>query len=155
RGGTPPRVLDGAKLPRPTYPVPPRAVEALRRITTPEAGTYLVKYGERKHMADLYEQGWLMIKPASSYRDPSLNTAVRDDELTVSGIGLRSSFRIGILDQSTGEQIFEAPPLSNVVCTSTSIKNYFVYCLSSTLDIRLFDDFGYDACVILTDPADF
>src|SRR5207245_1534191 len=23
------------------------------------------------------------------------------------------------------------------------------------LDIRLFDDFGYDACVILTDPADF
>src|SRR5205814_5034658 len=83
------------------------------------------------------------------------NTAVRDDELTVSGIGLRSSFRIGILDQSTGEQIFEAPPLSNVVCTSTSIKNYFVYCLSSTLDIRLFDDFGYDACVILTDPADF
>jgi hypothetical protein len=30
-----------------------------------------------------------------------------------------------------------------------------VYCLSSVFDVRLFDDFGYDACVILADPAEF
>jgi hypothetical protein len=155
RDGTPPRVLDGARLPRPTYPVPPRALEALRSITTPEPGTYLVKYGARKHMTDLYEKGQLLVSPANSYRDPSLNTAIRDDELTVSGVALKSELRIGIPDKNTGEPIFEAAPLSNVVCTATSIKNYFVYCVSSILDMRLFDDFGYDACVIFSDPADF
>ncbi len=154
RGGTPPGGLDLARLQRPIYPVPPRAAEALRRITMPAAGTYLVKYGKRKHMTDLYAKGRLMVKPARSYRDPSSNTAIRDDELTVSGIALRSELRLGIPDKNTGKPIFEAAPLSNVVCTATSIKNYFVYCLSSILDMRLFDDFGYDACVIFADPAD-
>ena len=118
------------------------------------ARTYLVKYGERRHMTDLYEKGRLLISPASSYLDSSLNSAIRDNELTVSGIALRSELRIGIPDKYTGKSIFEAAPLSNVVCTATSIKNYFVYCFSSILDMRLFEDFGYDACVIFGNPTD-
>jgi hypothetical protein len=106
-------------------------------------------------MTDLYEKGQILVSPAHSYRDPSLNTDIRDDELTASGIALRSELLIGIPDKNTGKPIFEVAPLSNVVCTATSIKNYFVYCLSSILDLRLFDDFEYDACVIFKDPADF
>jgi hypothetical protein len=148
-------VLTGPRLPCPAYPTAPRALAALGHITVPEAGTYLVKYGQRKHMIDLYVKGQVMVKPATSYHDPSLNLAIRDDELEVTGIALRSEVVIGIPDRNTGKPILEAHPLSNIVLTSRSIKNYFVYCLSSVFDVRLFDDFGYDACVILADPAEF
>lgn len=46
-----------------------------------KAGTYLVKYGKFEYLQPAYERGIMKIFPASRYADPSLNYAIRDNEL--------------------------------------------------------------------------
>ena len=38
---------------------------------------------------------------------------------------------------------------------STLKTNYFVYCMTTTASPRLFHDFGYDACVVITKGREF
>jgi hypothetical protein len=56
--------LKDARILRASYPAPPAAVKALEGISRPSEGTYLVKYGKRRHISDLYERGSLKITPA-------------------------------------------------------------------------------------------
>lgn len=41
----------------------------------------IFKYGKKEHLQDLLRDGYLRLSPASTYNDPSLNTAIADDEL--------------------------------------------------------------------------
>jgi hypothetical protein len=145
--------LKDAHIPRPTYPTPPAAVKALEGISRPPEGTYLVKYGKREHISELYKRGSLRITPASFYRDPSLNDAIQDDELTLSSQGLQSETQITFVDKAG--QKHTTSPIGNITRRVRSIVDYYVYCMSTSIDYRLFHDFGYDACVIVRNHAAF
>ena len=155
RGGLPPIDLSDMPFPNPTAPDLPKAVEALKAIQIPKPGQALVKLGKREYMRELYEKGRIRIAPASSYSDPSLNHAIKDDELQFDRITPGSEFTITVFDQKTGKPKGNIKPTSEITSRSALDTNYYVYCMTHSLDYRLFDDFEADACVIIRDPAAF
>jgi hypothetical protein len=156
RGGEPPaNFLKDAMVPRPTHPSPPAIAKALEGIDLPASGSFLLKLGKSDHMRSLHEHGRLRIGPASGYSDPSLNAAIRDDELKLSAFGLRSEVKMEVIDHKTGKSKGAIEPIGNVIYTTASKTDFYVYCMGSSLDLRLFGDFGYDACVIFRDPQNF
>lgn len=104
-----------------------RAVEVRGAVPLP----YLVKYGSAQHMGSAYETGEIRISPATFFKDPSLNSAIRDDELEISIQRLDRKF------------------------TARASSNYHVYCLSAILAPRLFFDFKKDACLLILKPELF
>jgi hypothetical protein len=155
RGGRPPsEFLKGAQVPLSTHPISSAAIEAMQKVSVPRDGAYLVKFGRRDHMVELREYGRLKISPAGAYSDPSLNSAIRDNELALSTFGLQPEVRIEVLDPKTG-QLHAMKPIGNLTYTSRPKNDYYVYCMGSSLDPRLFADFDYDACVIVRDYREF
>jgi hypothetical protein len=147
--------LKDARVPDPTSPMAAAAIKAVSGISVPAEGAYLVKLGKHHHMLDLCERGRLFLRPASYYADASLNSAIRDDELALDAFGLQSEVLIEVFDHRTGQRKAATRPLGNLTYTSRSRTNYYVYCMSQTLDFRLFGDFGYNACVVIRDPDEF
>jgi hypothetical protein len=101
-------------------------------------------------MIDLVERGILRLTPASSYNDPSLNPAIRDAELEFS-IHLRPGTRLQV-ELEPGSKVFhDIPGMAGLITHTKRCEDYYVFCASATFDPRLFDDFGYDACVLIRD----
>ena len=115
------------------------------------AAPFLVKYGERQFLEPMLEYGRMRVSPASRYNDPSLNSAIRDDELTaeldvddfgVPAFGGRPGF-IAASSRQRNRVRMRFP------------TNYYVYCTSRRFVTRLAHDFNADCCVVLRDPAEF
>lgn len=153
--GPPDGFLADALVPKASHPEIPAAAKATADISLPTDRPYLVKLGRRKHMESLYERGAMRIAAASSYADPSLNAAVRDDELSISVVALKDELTGQLVDKTTGVRAGRLELRADATITRTSTTNYYAYCMAHKLDIRLFGDFGYDACVLITDPATF
>jgi len=68
-------------MPNPSWPNVPRALAALGGREF-EPGKCLFKFGKEKHLRHALLTGSIRVAPASSYSDPSLNYAIRDDELS-------------------------------------------------------------------------
>jgi hypothetical protein len=96
----------------------------------PETFT-LFKYGEKRFLDPLLNEGTLRFRAASSYLDPSLNPAIHDDELTFEKIErfTRTRYRIR--------------------------TDYYCFCSSWIHTDRLVDDFGADCVLVITDPHEF
>ncbi len=129
-----------------------RAIAATQKWNPPNT-PYFVKYGCLDHLAAMVE-GSIRISPASTYSDPSLNKAIKDDELSLDFYLSPSEFKLEAFDGRTGisKGIIE---LIDHRFTVTTKSNYYVYCFSSILDPRLFCDFEYDACLIVKDTEEF
>jgi len=156
RGKTfPPGMMRGTSLPKPTFPARPRAARLLDDISHLTGRPYLVKLGDAKYLQETFRTGVWRIAPASSYADPSLNRAQRDTELELTKYALRSEVRIQVPDGNPGEGKEDVMPLGNVTVTSTSITDYYVSCLAKRLDLRLFDDFEADSCIVVHDVVAF
>jgi hypothetical protein len=139
--------LDGAL----THKGEPPAARALRAQKSPLPLTYLAKLGKPEHLEAMLRRGSIRIAPASGYSDPSLNAAVRDDELSLTIHARGSEVKITVIDGKTGKQRVLAKPSGDVAFTATSRTDYYVYCLTHALELRLFDDFEARACVIVRD----
>jgi hypothetical protein len=134
-------------------PTGARAIKALESAT--RFGTSsLVKYGQADHLKATLETGRIRIAPASSYSDPSLNRAVRDDELQLDYFLPPSEFKLEAFDHKTGRSKGPLQLLGNRFSV-TSKTDYYVYCLSAALDPRLFVDFSSDACLVVKDLSGF
>jgi hypothetical protein len=156
RKASPPEgFLKDAGVPKVMHPIAEASIRAIRATSVPAEGTYLVKLGQREHMIEFYKRGRLRIAPASTYADPSLNTAIHDDELSLHTYGLQSEVLIEVFDPATRKRKGATRPIGNLTYTSRSKTNYYVYCMGLSLDYRLFGDFGYNACVIIRDYAAF
>lgn len=153
RGGYPPLVSD-MPFPKPTAPDLPKSVIALQRIDIPKAGEALIKFGKQSHMKEFFELGRVRIAGADSYSDPSLNYAIGDNELQFDRVIPGSEVTITFLDKETGIPR-SANPISDVISTTILETNFYVYCMTHTLDYRLFDDFEADTCVIVREPMKF
>lgn len=112
----------------------------------------LFKFGSPEHVMPMLS-GKIKLFPATSYADPTLRPAQRDDELA----------RSVLLDPN--ETVFEhvgtngvrrrLDVIGSIKHIMRSSTNYYVWCTSTAFDPRLFDDFGKDACLVIQDPLAF
>jgi hypothetical protein len=131
------------------YATVKRAIDAWEnRPFTPERA--IIKYGRRDHMASLLERGCLRLTPASTYDDPSLNPAIRDAELEFS-VYFPPGTRLRV-ELEPGSKVFhDIPGIAGLIKYTNRCANYYVFCASATFNPRAFDEFGYDACVLIHD----
>jgi len=141
------------RIPDPRSSIATRAARAVKSTDLPQ-GEYFFKYGKSKYLRNALEQGIIRISPASSYNDPSLNPAIRDEEMELSICPWPPEITMKAYDGMTGECKGEIRP-KNLVYTSRSRTNYYVYCLSLSFAPRLFFDFDADSCLVIRNPADF
>ena len=149
-----PPVLSDMPFPKSTAPNVPKAVSSLVDLEVPDPGHALIKFGKRARMQELYESGRIRIAPAGSYSDPSLNYAIADDELKFDQFMLQPEVKLTFLDKTTGE-LKNSKPTSDVTVTTNVSTDFYVYCMTHTMNLRLFDDFEADSCVIIRKPAEF
>ncbi len=152
RTGIPQGVMNDSAIPYVTHPKPPNGFTILNGSKTPTSD-YLVKLGQKEHMQDMFEKGSIRIAPASSYADPSLNSAIQDEELSFNSIALKSESKMTLIDKD-GKPKQSLEPLGNITITHSAM-NYYVYCMTYKYDYRLLDDFGADAMVLITNPKEF
>jgi hypothetical protein len=152
--GYPDGFMADAQIPRPGAARAGQAIEAVRQQAV-ALGTYLVKYGRSQYLRPAFEQGLIRISPATFYNDPSLNPAIRDDELALSIQGKSDDVKIEVLDKHARESLRTIQPIGNITVTTQAQTNYYVYCLSAVLAPRLFLDFDADACLLITEWRSF
>jgi hypothetical protein len=119
------------------------------RPASPLPAQYLAKYGRRAHLELALREGRLRIAPASSYKDPSLNSAVRDDEV-IADIAYDPYAPFN--DAPPGTVLL---PAGRVPARIELNTNFYAHCLSSSLSKRPLLDFEADACLIIRDPSAF
>ncbi|MGO9019649.1 MAG: hypothetical protein ACLQVJ_15005 [Syntrophobacteraceae bacterium] len=144
--GFPDGFLEGARIPNPALTLALKAVERLKSFKL-SSGKYLVKYGHKEHMKSLYEQGRIKISAAGTFNDPSINPAIRDEELELC-IPLSKEAEIEI------PGVGKTKPINGYI-TRKATTDYYIYCLSMILTPRLFLDFEYDSCLLIHQPSTF
>ena len=141
-------------------PIPDLAGELADKAAaalSPRAGDQheiFAKFGKREYMEALYQRGSLRIQPASLFRALGHNIAVRDDELSVPMSVALS--RDEIVRLVRNPQDVPPGPLEHRVDVRFSFPtDYWLYCLTTSLEPRLFVDFEAQGCVIIRDRNEF
>lgn len=132
---------------KPTFPEPPISKSAIDLAGGVVAGR-IYKFSKKQYINEMFHYGRFRIAPASYYSDPSLNSAIRDDELVFSGSifsGLPGIIKPG---QTT-------PPYGRIEYSVKARTNYYATCLASNYTYREFTDFEADACLIIKKPRIF
>lgn len=140
--------LEKASLVRPSFPSPPKAKDAIEKIGGIPDGA-LFKFGKAEHLDNMYLKGIIRIAPASYYDDPSLNSAIRDDELSFTVQATPESVQI---KNSKGDEI---KPIGYVSFITESTTNYYVSCFAQKYTFREYDDFEADTCIVIREPGIF
>lgn len=115
-----------------------------------------VKFGKREHIRSAFERGSLKITLASSYDDPSLNPAQRDDELLHLSRtpNEQALFTMRGVDQNGQEVEMSHQPVE--FFKGFRSDDFYVWCCSAEYDARIFSDFkDYNAALIIRDQNEF
>jgi hypothetical protein len=114
----------------------------------------LVKYGNVAHLREAFSEGRIRVNAAASYNDPSLNRAVRDDELS-----LAVDRRSNLFDRIVREHGVALRPLGPAYGVRTEVlkapTNYYVYCLCMLRSFRMFGDFQANGALVIHDTKTF
>lgn len=113
-----------------------------------------IKFGKTEHMRSLVERGALRVQSASYYATPSHNGAIRDDELSLP-LSLALSRNDIIKVVLNPQDVPEGPIEQRVDVTYKAGTDYWLFCVSSAVEPRLFVDFQADSCVIIKDKDRF
>lgn len=139
--------LKGADMVSPTYPAPPKSKTAIDTIGgTPSLALY--KFGKYKYLIESLKFGRFRIAPASIYSDPSLNNAIRDDELSFTV----SKRTMGVKFRGATDTLRAVGRLDRKLVSRT---NYYVICFATDYTLREYDDFQADACLVIKKPTEF
>lgn len=130
---------------KPTYPDIPPSKKAIDQVDGLKEG-YLYKFGSRKYLEPMFKKGEIRVAPASFYSDPSLNKAMRDDELSFSVSSRPDNL---VIKDNSGEVI---STFGNVTFHLKSKTNYYVHCFASKYTFREYDDFEANACIVISHP---
>jgi len=132
------------------------AAKAARKLSSLglQKNEMFIKFGRRTYMERLYDAGELRIQPASFFLARDHTGAVRDDELT-----LPLSF---VLSRDDVAKVVVNPqdvppnaPKQRVDVQFRWPSDYWLYCVTNSVEPRLFVDFKADACVIIRDRHTF
>lgn len=137
--------MANAEIVKPSYPEVPKAVTAIEKVGGFNEGS-LCKFGKYEHLKSMYKDGNIRIAPASYYADPSLNNAIRDDELSFE-VQTRADGLI--IEDIEGSRI---PAFGQVKFKLESKTNYYVHCFASKYTFREFHDFDADCCIVIDKP---
>lgn len=154
-GGFSEGFLKDATLPNPSWPDIPKSVVAQEKAKVESDKPQLFKFGKKCHLEKMREFGHVRIAPASFYGDPSLNYAIRDDELSFTLETHPGEIRIQKIDKRSGQPEFDIEPVSNVSMTMPYPTDYWVFCMALSYPLRAFDDFEADACLVVNDCGQF
>lgn len=110
-----------------------------------EKRPHLVKFGKRCFLSEYS----FKVSLASSFLDPSLNTAQMDDELKAIYNPHPKELKVTTMDGKPIEGILSAE------LTYQISDDYYVFCTASEFDVRLFGDFESDACLFIYDSQIF
>lgn len=105
--------------------------------------------------AEDFIRGHIRVAPASSYNDPSLELAVRDNELEVTAVTDKSTTKVYKVDQNTLEVEREIPTIVDITFALESVVDYYVLCFTGIFTKRLYSDFKANACVVISDYERF
>lgn len=150
RGGIPTHLGKKVPIVNTTYPDKPKAMSIIEKLKIPRSGKFLIKLGKFKYLKDMFEDGNIRINPASYFSDPSLNQAQKDDELNLN-LDLHP-LRVIISDNLRESNL---KPIGNIRYNIKALTDFYVYCMASTLEPRLFDDFNADSCILIHKPDEF
>lgn len=112
---------------------------------------YLYKFGKKEFLLKTLNEGEILLRPASYYCDPSLNSAIKDDELS-RYYRLNPKYNKLNVDISINK---EKHYLRNGIYKKTIESDYYVYCLANSFEPRLFNDFEADCCLVIKNPRAF
>jgi hypothetical protein len=113
------------------------------------------KFGMREHIRPSFERGIFLIKPASSYDDPSLNAAQADKELEHFTVTPNQQllFRLHGIDASGNRTAINHEPLE--LFRYMNVPDFYVWCCGLGCDLRMLHDFQYDALLLVKDITAF
>jgi hypothetical protein len=118
------------------------------------SGDVFIKFGKTKHMRSLFERGAIRVQSASYYATPDHNGAIRDDELSLP-LSL-SLTRDDIIKVVLNPKDVPAGPIDQRLdITYRAGTDYWLYCVTTAVEPRLFVDFQADSCVIIKDKGRF
>lgn len=140
----PPGFLANAKTANPTFPelAPGQASPTF-------LSAQLYKFGTRQFMEELKDRGAMRMSPASAFANPNLGHAAADNEIQKKIFP--PSARV-VLTDATGKKITGAQ-LKGLEISFDQGTDYLMWCSSLRYSHRMYDDFGYDACVSFSDRA--
>jgi hypothetical protein len=132
------------------------ADKAARRLSSLglKKGDALIKFGKPDRMADLYEKGKLRLQPASFFAKNDHNGAVRDDELSLD-VSLVLSRDDVVKVVRNPEDVPADAPDQRFDVRFKSPTDYWLYCVTTSVEPMLFVDFQASACVIVRDQQKF
>jgi hypothetical protein len=115
----------------------------------------LAKFGRRQHIESAYDEGVLLIRPGSSFNDPSLNRAQADKELEHLTItpNKHLMFKLHGLDAAGKEVEMPARPVEFI--RYNMVPDFYVWCCALGYDARLFSEFHADAVLIIKNREAF
>jgi hypothetical protein len=113
-----------------------------------------IKYGKPEHMTALYQEGRLRVQPASYYSMPDHTGAIRDDELSLQ-VSLALSRDSIIKVVKNPQDLPPDTPSQRLDFRFQHDRDFWLYCVSSSTEPRLFVDFDATACVIIKDRQEF
>jgi hypothetical protein len=116
------------------------------------------RYGELRWMRELYEEGKLLLSPASHYLAAEHGLARQDNELLLTTFVSPYHYDLGMLHPRTAPHL--PPDRCWLELEHRKPSDHYLYCLTVTFDFRYFVDFGAEtapaeACVLIHDQAQF
>jgi hypothetical protein len=121
---------------------------ALYRPRYPNAGDFLFRYIKRQYAEEMITEGKIRIGAASLVEKFDTDLARFDKELQ------KSSFLAGKhvhIKTEDGQKL----PIIGDLCSTVSLPNYYLLCMSLDWDTALFNDFSEDCCVVIKEPDAF
>ena len=100
---------------------------------------HLIKFGKKEH----FEKFSFKVSLASSFADPSLNTAQMDDEMRAIYHPHPGDIKITAQDGRRLEGV------TGIELIRQAREDYYIFCSSTSFDVRLFGDFKADSCLFI------
>ncbi|WOJ95779.1 hypothetical protein R0137_11050 [Congregibacter brevis] len=109
----------------------------------------ILKLGSREFLRPAFTDGIFRVAPASTYRDPSLNAAILDNELDFAYQMFGDEVEITLPNGR------KTKPIGDVEWRVQGLTNYYVQCFAGAYSPRLFADFKYDSAILIEDTDAF
>lgn len=113
----------------------------------PNSCDIVFRYTNREYAEEMLEQGKIRIGAASEVEKTQNDKARYDKELSKDFFASSEHVHVIMPDGKKA-------PIIGDLCTTTSIPDYYFFCMSCDWDADLFQDFG-DSCIIIKDKAAF
>jgi hypothetical protein len=127
-------------------------IKEIQNVISSKNKSLLIRFGSRKYMRELYENGGLLFQEASTFRKEE-NLSVRDDELTLLMKRYVPRDELKLIPGAPDQKTVEGRGLG--LNFSLSCADFLVLCMTDQINFRLGSDWNAEAAVVIHDPAEF